>query len=51
MQLTVSDEIFETKNTKPVANGTVYTVQIDKKDFCIFESHEEKAEKEIVAQK
>ncbi len=51
MKLTTVNETFDTKQTKTVENGTVYTVEIDKKDFCIFESHEEKTEKETVAQK
>ena len=50
-KLTVAREEFETKHTKSVENGTVYTVEIEKRDFCIFESHQEKTEKETTMKK
>lgn len=47
-RLKVADTDYAIKATRDVPEGTIYTTVIDGYDFCILESHAEKASKEIV---
>lgn len=45
-KLKIEKESYDIKLSKIDKDGTVYTIELEGKDFCVFESHKEKLEKE-----